>query len=299
MSARKAIPRKAMPTLLLMGLAMIAFAGNSLLARAAISPDMSGESAIGPLGFTAIRLVSGALVLCLYVRGKSVWRSFNPKQTAALFVYALFFSIAYVNLPAGVGALILFLSVQMTMLLGGYLSGERLRRVQKIGVGMALLGIVILFGPSVSVPPIIPAFLMVLSGVGWGAYSLLGRKSSNPFTQTASNFFFASIAVLIMLMPLLSVSPEVWPNQKGVAFAIISGALTSGLGYVIWFKVLPSIRSSTAAVSQLTVPIIAAIGGIIWLSEPLTWSFTLASLCIVGGLWLTIARPKKLYAACL
>lgn len=293
MKAKALISMKNLPILLMMVLAMSAFAGNSLLARAALSPGISGEGSIGPLGFTSIRIVSGALILCLYVQGKSVWASFHPSQAASLFVYALFFSIAYVNLPAGVGALILFLSVQMTMLFGGYLSGERLSFFQKLGVGIALLGVVILFGPGVSVPPVIPAILMVISGIGWGVYSLLGRKSGNPFTQTASNFFFASLALLVLLIPLLSVSPEGMPSQKGIVLAALSGVVTSGLGYVVWFRVLPRIRSIIAAVSQLTVPIIAALGGIIGLSEPITWSFTLASLCILGGLWLIITRQKR------
>lgn len=293
MSARDVASTTIVPTLVLMGIAMSAFAGNSLLARAALSSDINGGSAIGPLSFTVIRLVSGACILCLYVRGNSVLKSFHIKQTSALFVYAVLFSIAYVNLSAGVGALILFLSVQMTMLVGGYMSGERLRPFQILGIGIALLGIIILFGPAVSVPPIIPAVFMGLSGMGWGVYSLLGRKSGNPFTQTASNFLFASLALLLLLIPLLSIKAEAIPSQKGVVLAIISGVITSGLGYVIWFRVLPRLRSSIAAVSQLTVPIIAALGGIIWLSEPLTWSFSLASLCILGGLWLTIGQPKK------
>jgi len=279
-------------TLILMILAMVAFAGNSLIARAALIPDVDGISTLGPITFTGLRLVAGAVVLCVCVRGKSVWSAFNPRQTAGLFVYALMFSLAYVNLPAGTGALILFLSVQMTMLIGGYLAGDRLSHIQKTGVFIALMGLIVLFGPTASVPPIVPASLMVLSGVGWGVYSLLGRKAQNPTTQTASNFFFASLAVLVFAVPLLTFMPETPPSSKGVILAVISGAITSGLGYVIWYRVLPKIRSTMAAVSQLCVPIITALGGIIWLSEPLTLSFSVASVCILAGLFLTISRPK-------
>ena len=270
----------------LTSLAMIAFAGNSLLCRQALK-----HTAIDPVSFTAIRLISGALMLWLIVRlrqakpaGKGNWPS-----AFALFVYAAGFSFAYVSLPAASGALLLFGAVQATMIGYGIWSGERLRVLQTFGVIVAFGGLVGLLLPGLSAPPLLGALLMIGAGIAWGIYSLRGNGAGDPTRVTAGNFMRAvPITVVLSLLMLDFASLDI----AGFYFAVASGALASGLGYAIWYTVLPALKNTSAASVQLSVPVIAALGGIVFLGEPMTLRLVLASVAILGGIALVIVRKR-------
>lgn len=267
-------------------LAMIAFAGNSLLCRQALK-----YTAIDPASFTAIRLISGALVLWILVRmkhdapaGEGSWIS-----AIALFAYAAGFSFAYVSLSAGTGALLLFAAVQVTMISFGVWAGERLHLLQIVGVMLAFGGLVGLLLPGLSAPPLSGAMLMVGAGIAWGVYSLRGKGAGDPTRVTAGNFLRAvPVTVVLSLLMFRFVSVDI----AGVGFAIASGALASGLGYAIWYTVLPALKNTSAASVQLSVPVIAALGGIVFLSEPLTLRLILASVAILGGIALVILQKR-------
>lgn len=240
-------------------LAMIAFAGNSLLCRAALK-----DTRIDPATFTAVRIITGALLLWLMVRmrGGAARGAGNWLSALALFAYAAAFSFAYVSLPAGTGALLLFGAVQASMIGYGIWSGERLKIIQIIGLALALAGLAGLLLPGVSAPPLVGSLLMLAAGVGWGIYSLRGRHGDEPVRTTAQNFLKAvPFAVILSLAALPWASLDV----RGILYAIASGALTSGIGYAIWYTALKGLRATHAASVQLSVPIIAAIGGIILL----------------------------------
>lgn len=269
-------------------LALLAFAGNSLLCRAALRHD-----GIDAASFTTIRLVSGALVLYLLARlrgargrvesGRGNWLS-----ALALFAYAAGFSFAYLGLPAATGALLLFGAVQATMIGHGLWRGEHLRATQKMGLVIAFAGLVGLLLPGLSAPPLGSACLMLAAGVAWGVYSVRGQSAGDPLQVTAGNFLRAApMSVGVSLWMLGSVAAE----PAGIAAAVASGALASGLGYAIWYTVLPSLRSTTAAVVQLGAPVLAALGGIVWLGEPATLRLVLPALAVLGGIALvTLAR---------
>jgi drug/metabolite transporter (DMT)-like permease len=265
---------------------MIAFAGNSLLCRQALK-----YTAIDPASFTAIRLISGALVLWILVRmkhdapaGEGSWIS-----AIALFAYAAGFSFAYVSLSAGTGALLLFAAVQVTMISFGVWAGERLHLLQIVGVMLAFGGLVGLLLPGLSAPPLSGAMLMVGAGIAWGVYSLRGKGAGDPTRVTAGNFLRAvPVTVVLSLLMFRFVSVDI----AGVGFAIASGALASGLGYAIWYTVLPALKNTSAASVQLSVPVIAALGGIVFLSEPLTLRLILASVAILGGIALVILQKR-------
>ena len=267
-------------------LAMIAFAGNSLLCRQALK-----YTAIDPASFTAIRLISGALVLWILVRmkhdapaGEGSWIS-----AIALFAYAAGFSFAYVSLSAGTGALLLFAAVQVTMISFGVWAGERLHLLQIVGVMLAFGGLVGLLLPGLSAPPLTGAMLMVGAGIAWGVYSLRGKGAGDPTRVTAGNFLRAvPVTVVLSLLMFRFVSVDI----AGVGFAIASGALASGLGYAIWYTVLPALKNTSAATVQLSVPVIAALGGIVFLGEPITLRLVLASVAILGGIALVIMQKR-------
>ena len=270
----------------LTSLAMVAFAGNSLLCRQALK-----HTAIDPASFTAIRLVSGALILWLLVRmkqsrpaGKGSWLS-----ALALFAYAAGFSFAYISLSAGSGALLLFGAVQVTMIGHGLWKGERLRAFQALGVLLALGGLVGLLLPGLSAPPLLGAALMIAAGIAWGMYSLRGKGAGDPIRVTAGNFMRA-VPITIILSLLLVDSASV--DAAGIYYAVASGALASGLGYAIWYTVLPALKNTSAATVQLSVPVIAALGGIVFLSEPITLRLVLASVAILGGIALVIVQKR-------
>lgn len=274
-------------TTVLTVLAMVAFAGNSLLCRAALK-----EPAIDAASFTTIRMVSGALVLWLIVQltrrshsGDGNWRS-----ALALFGYAAAFSFAYGSLPAASGALVLFGSVQLTMLGYGLWSGERFRGVQIIGFAMAIAGLVSLLLPGLSAPPLAGALLMMCAGLSWGVYSLRATGQGDPTRVTAGNFLRTipmALAASLLMHGQLSIS------VAGFWWAVSSGALASALGYAIWYTALPALKATNAAVVQLSVPVIAASGAVVFLGEALSPRLLLASLVILGGIGLVIAGGRR------
>lgn len=268
-------------------LALLAFAGNSLLCRAALS-----RTHIDAASFTTVRLLSGALMLCVLVwlrggvhAGKGSWLS-----ALALFAYAAGFSFSYLHLSTAAGALILFGAVQATMIAHGLWSGERLRAAQLAGLLLAGAGLVGLLLPGLSAPPLAGALLMLGAGMAWGIYSVRGKGAGDALQVTAGNFLRAApmaLAASVLLFRGASFDPA------GIGYAFLSGALTSGLGYAIWYAALPFLKSTTAAVVQLSVPVIAALGGVALLAEPLTLRLLAASLAILGGIALVALAGKR------
>lgn len=282
----------ALRTFALTLLAMLAFAANSLLCRMALT-----HTRIDAASFTAIRLVSGAIVLWLLValRRRVQGSRGNWRSAFALFAYAAGFSFAYVSLTAATGALLLFGAVQVTMVGHGIWRGERLRAVQVLGCAAAFAGLVGLLLPGLSAPPMGGALLMLGAGVAWGVYSLRGRQAVDPVTVTAGNFMRAVPFALLLAIAM-------WHEQSadgaGVAYAMASGALASGVGYVIWYAALPRLRSTSAAIVQLSVPLLAATGGVAILGEPVTLRLAVASVAILGGIALvTTGYGQRLDAA--
>jgi drug/metabolite transporter (DMT)-like permease len=271
---------------LLVAAAMLAFAGNSVLCRLALR-----DGGIDAASFTTLRLVSGAVVLWLIVRlrdgaraGGDMWSAF------ALFAYAAGFSFAYVTLPTGTGALLLFGAVQATMIGRGLLAGERLSPLQWCGLALALGGLTGLLLPGVSAPPVSGALLMVVAGIAWGAYSLRGRGAGDAIAKTAGNFLRAVPFALVLSAVMLR---DARVDPAGIACAVVSGALTSGIGYAIWYTALPHLRAASAATVQLSVPAIAAIAGIVLLGEPPTWRLLFATLAILGGIALVVRARRS------
>ena len=270
----------------LTSLAMIAFAGNSLLCRVALK-----HTSIDAASFTTIRLISGAVMLWLVVRmrrgtyaGGGSWLS-----AFALFAYAAGFSFAYVSLPAATGALLLFGAVQATMIGYGIWARERLLKLQLIGLVLALGGLVGLLLPGLSAPPLYGSVLMLGAGVAWGIYSLRGKGAGDPTRVTAGNFLRAApIAVALSIIMLNGSSLD----TAGFWYAVSSGALASGIGYAIWYTALPALNATNAATVQLSVPVIAALGGIVFLGEPITLRLAVASAAILGGIALVILEKK-------
>ncbi|MCC5972174.1 MAG: DMT family transporter [Pararhodobacter sp.] len=270
---------------LLTALVMAAFAANSLLNRAALAGEL-----IDPLSFALIRVLAGALMLVLLVRewprpARAQWGA-----AAALTLYLVGFSLAYVALDAGIGALILFGVVQVTMLSGALVSGERpaARRLAGAALAMAGLGALLLPGAQ-AVPAPGAAGLMALAAVGWGLYSLAGRGAIRPLAVTATNFALAVPMVAVLALPWLALTTL---THSGIALAVISGAVTSGLGYALWYAVVPTLGAARAAVAQLTVPVIALAGGVLLLGERLTMAATAASLVVLAGVALA-SLPER------
>lgn len=275
----------------LTSLAMLAFAGNSLLCRLALK-----HTSIDPASFTTIRLVSGAVMLFLIVklrRRPAVVRG-NWLSGFALFAYAAGFSFAYVSLPAATGALLLFGAVQATMISHGLWAGERLRSLQLLGLLLAFGGMVGLLLPGLAAPPLLGSILMLGAGVAWGFYSLRGKGAGDPTGVTAGNFMRAAPMTLVLSLLLLS-QPEVRASldAAGFGYALASGALTSGIGYAIWYTALPALKATQAATVQLSVPVITALGGIVFLGESLTLRLILASIAILGGIALVILERRQ------
>ena len=270
----------------LTSLAMIAFAGNSLLCRVALK-----HAHIDAASFTTIRLISGAAVLWLVVRmrrgaytGRGNWLS-----ASALFAYAAGFSFAYMSLSAATGALLLFGAVQATMIGYGVWAGERLRKPQLVGLILALGGLVGLLLPGLSAPPLYDSILMLGAGVAWGIYSLRGKSAGDPISVTAGNFLRAvPIAVVLSLLMLKESSLD----TVGFWYAASSGALASGIGYAIWYTALPSLKAANAATVQLSVPVIAALGAVVILGEPINPRLVLTSAAILGGIALIILEKQ-------
>ena len=291
---------------------MIAFASNSLLCRAALR-----DTEIDAASFTFIRIFSGAVALWLIVRSRSIVAAVYDRRNNssgahraplqgtwasafALFAYAAAFSFAYVDLSAGTGALLLFGAVQATMIVWGFHKGERLDVLQIIGFAVAMFGLIVLVSPGLTAPPLIGSMLMLAAGLAWGVYSVRGKVrgasrtggglASDATAATTGNFlravpFAAAVSVITIRQMRL--------DSSGVTYAIISGAITSGLGYVIWYRVLPRIKASSAAVVQLSAPVIAATGGILLLDEPITLRYAIASIAVLGGILLVIIERRS------
>jgi drug/metabolite transporter (DMT)-like permease len=271
---------------ILTALAMIAFAGNSLLCRLALK-----QTAIDAASFTLIRIVAGALCLGIIVQiRKGTLRNDGSWPSAlALFGYAALFSFAYLRLTAGTGALLLFGAVQATMIVWALRKGERLRLGQTAGLFLALAGLVALVFPGLTAPPLGAAVLMLGAGIAWGIYSLRGRSAGDPLRATAGNFLRAvPLAVVLSLVVLRSANFD----RAGILYAMASGALASGIGYAIWYTALPALKASGAATVQLSVPVLAAAGGIAFLGEPITLRFALASIAVLGGIALVIFERR-------
>lgn len=268
-------------------LAMIAFAANSLLCRAALR-----DSGIDPASFTTIRIASGAAVLWVIarMRGGTMTSAGSWGSAAALFGYAAAFSFAYIELPAAVGALILFCAVQVTMIGWGLWRGERIGATQAAGLSLAIGGLVGLLWPGLSAPPPGSAALMLAAGIAWGIYSLRGRRSGDPTIATAGNFMRAvPFAVVLSLFTLGGAKA----GTAGVLYAIASGALASGLGYAIWYTALPGLTSTKAATIQLSVPVIAAAAAVVLLDEAITLRLVLGSAAILGGIALVVMAKRR------
>lgn len=292
---------------------MIAFAANSVLCRAALRPADSSDTLIDPAGYTLVRLVSGAFVLLLiqYFRKFRVvrpedldtrnWgrRYRSPRvwlSPLLLFVYAVCFSFAYIGLDTASGTLILFAFVQITMVLIGLTQKEFPRAIEILGLLVATAGLIYLVLPNLQTPLLKESLMMTAAGIAWGAYSYLGKKSADPISNTAFNFAcsvpFAIVVLLIMI-------GDVQWTTRGVLLAIASGGLASGLGYVLWYSVLPDLKSTQAAAVQLSVPIVAALGGVLFIGDELSSRTLISGAVILLGIGLTIKwiRPPAKVAA--
>ncbi len=272
--------------IVLTSLAMVAFAGNSLLCRIALT-----QTQIDAASFTTIRLISGAgmLWLMVHMRRSTHAGGGNWLSALALFVYAAGFSFAYVSLPAATGALLLFGAVQATMIGYGIWTGERLLKLQLLGLLLALGGLVGLLLPGLSAPPLYGSLLMLSAGIAWGIYSLRGKDAGDPIKVTAGNFLrTVPLAVALTFFMLNGTSLD----TAGFWLAVSSGALASGIGYAIWYSALPAMKATNAATVQLSVPVLAALGGIGFLGEPITLRFVLASIAILGGIALVILEKQ-------
>jgi drug/metabolite transporter (DMT)-like permease len=281
-------PRGAAATAALTALALLAFAANSVLCRLALR---GGE--IGPLTFTALRLCSGALVLLPFLRARGEPERWSARAALALALYALGFSLAYLWLDAGVGALLLFGAVQCTMLGAGLAGGERPTPLRALGIALACAGLVVLVRPGSAAPAPAGALLMLAAGVAWGAYSLAGRGARVPTRATARNFLLAAPLGLAAWACV----PEAQASARGVALAVLSGALTSGLGYVLWYAALRGHSAVSAAVVQLLVPLLAAAAGVLALGESASPRLFAAAALSLGGVALAVLAPRRGRAA--
>jgi len=273
---------------LLTTVAMVAFAGNSLLCRAALR-----DTDIDAASFTSVRLVSGALTLWLLLALRG-----NPKPLAsgswgsavALFAYAAAFSFAYGGLSAAMGALLLFGAVQATMIGIGIWRGDRPGVLQWSGFVVAFSGLVGLLLPGLSAPPVSSALLMILAGMAWGVYSLRAKGAGEPTAVTTGNFIRSVPLALLLSVVMLN---QAETDTAGLVYAVLSGALASGMGYAIWYMALPLLQATSAATVQLSVPVIAAAGGVLLLGEPLTLRLMVAGAAILGGIALVIRAGQK------
>jgi drug/metabolite transporter (DMT)-like permease len=265
--------------------ALVAFAANSLLCRVAL-----GRASIDPAGFTAVRLVSGAVVLSAFgtLRRSATAEPSRAGWTSAsmLFLYAAAFSFAYVTLTAGTGALILFGAVQITMIVAGLAAGERFRIAEGVGLAGALAGLGILVAPGIAAPSPWGAALMAVAGISWGVYSLRGRGARDPLRETAVNFRKAvPLAACLVAVALR----RAHVTAEGAMWAALSGAVASGLGYVVWYAALRGLSAIRAATVQLAVPVLAAAGGVLFLGEHVSARLVVAAVLVLGGIALAVA----------
>ena len=273
----------------LTAMALVAFAGNSILCRMAL-----GAHLIDPAGFTAVRIGAGAATLwgIAAIRSGGIPRIAGDwGAAAALFLYAAAFSLAYITLSAGTGALILFGAVQLTMIVAGLRAGERPRPAEWLGLALAAGGLLVLVRPGLTAPAPAGSALMAVAGVAWGIYSLKGRGSVEPLRNTAGNFARAIPMAALMLLLLTARTGGTW-EPRGVWLAAASGALASGLGYAIWYAALPSLTATRAALVQLLVPVLAAAGGVALLGEAVPLRLPIAAALVLGGVALAVSSHR-------
>jgi len=282
---RRKVESAGLRTTVYTAFALIAFAANSVLCRLAL-----GKGDIDAASFTTIRLVSGAAVLLLVCAGGKTERAAdrgNWTSAFMLFLYAVTFSFAYISLNTGTGALILFAAVQATMIIFAIYKGERMGLMGSLGLFVALAGLTYLVFPGLDAPSPLGAILMTLAGVSWGIYSLRGRGLVSPVAVTKDNFLRSTPFVLLISSIFLQGR---YLTPAGALFAALSGALTSAIGYVVWYAALRDISATRAAIVQLLVPVLAALGGVVFLTEPITVRLLLSSAMIIGGVALALTQ---------
>jgi drug/metabolite transporter (DMT)-like permease len=268
---------------LLLPIAMLAFAGNSLLARAALVDGIND-----PVSFAAVRVISGAVLLGIILvarRAKVALRASQIATVLALLGYLLGFSLAYRSVSAASGAFILFPTIQLTMIAIGLVRGDRIKRAQIVGVAIALTGLGWLLAPGLTAPPVGAAVSMIVAGLSWAAYSVVGANNGEPLTRTAFNFVGAGL-VMAAMIPFIGLHLD----STGWMMAVLSGTVTSGLGYIAWYAVLPHLSRITAATAQLSVPVIVAVGGTLLLGEAIGARLLMAGALILAGISLTVRR---------
>ncbi|TFG99069.1 MAG: DMT family transporter [Calditrichales bacterium] len=281
--------RTLIKTIIFTLLALTAFAANSLLGRMAL-----GGNTIDAASFTSIRLLSGTLMLLLILKTKRPNNN-NPGKGSwgaalMLFTYAVTFSFAYITLETGTGALILFAAVQITMILWSLKSGNRLHLTEWLGLFIAFSGFVYLVSPGVTSPSLTGFLLMTMAGIAWGIYTLKGGNSKNPLIDTAFNFSRSILFVAVLLIMSFQYANI---SYKGIVLAVLSGSITSGIGYAIWYRALRGLSVTVAAVVQLSVPVFATLGGVIFLSEQLGFRLLISSTLIIGGILAVILGRYK------
>jgi len=274
-------------TIALTAAAMVAFAANSVLCRLAL-----GAGLIDAASFATVRTVSGAVILGIILtlrsgkpKAKPDWRS-----VVTLYLYMVFFSFAYLSLSAGTGALVLFGAVQLTMFIVALRSGEHFSPLSWAGLVLAISGLVYLVSPGITAPDPLGAGLMAVAGVAWGFYSLVGRSAGDPTEATAYNFIFSVPLVVVTSLVFLG---DFRVSTAGAGYAIASGAIASGIGYVFWYAALRGLRATSAATVQLSVPVIAAAGGVILMSEDVTLRLVVASVATLGGVALVLTQRSR------
>lgn len=268
-------------------LAMIAFAANSVLCRLALADRL-----IDPISFSLIRVSSGAVVLLILwlLSTRRVKIEWNIKNSIFLTVYILAFSYAYIKIDAGVGALLLFGTVQLSMIFYGIFHGEKLTLKRRLGVGIALVGIIILLLPGASTPSLFYSLIMGISGLAWAAYSISGKTMNNPLSSTLANFL---LAVPIVLIASSLFQQDTVMTNKGILLAIISGGLTSSGAYVLWYSIVKHIDRITASTVQLSVPCLAILGGSLFIGEPVGLRVIFSTVIVLLGIILVIFSVKK------
>jgi len=298
-----------MQTVLVTLITLVAFAANSVLCRWALM-----DQTIDPLSFSVIRILSGAFTL-LILLGIAPQNSNNTAKTSptllfyklksqfslvsvvSLIVYMFGFSFAYLELGAGLGALVLFVAVQFTMIAIHLILGNKMSLIEWAGCSLSVSGLVYLLMPtsSTGTPDLVSIALMSLAGIGWGIYTLAGKRSSNALLSTTANFGFCSLIVLVFISPWLlapNSALDISMSQQGITYAVSSGSVASGVGYSLWYYVVKKLNTVVASIAQLSVPVIASLGGVVLLSEPITLHFVISSIIILVGISLVLLAPK-------
>lgn len=298
-----------MQTVLVTLITLVAFAANSVLCRWALM-----EQTIDPLSFSVIRILSGAFTLLILLSIASqnsnntaklsptslfskLKSQFSLVSVVSLIVYMFGFSFAYLELGAGLGALVLFVAVQFTMIAAHLISGNKMSLIEWAGCLLSVSGLVYLLMPtsSTSSPDLVSIALMSIAGIGWGIYTLAGKRSSNALLSTTANFGFCSLIVLVFISPWLVVpnsALDISMSEQGFIYAVLSGSVASGVGYSLWYYVVKKLNTVVASIAQLSVPVIATLGGVLLLSEPVTMQFVISSTIILVGISLVLVAPK-------